>query len=210
MFPAFPKRNRRNRGRPGAPREPGDEHALHLWFPIISGVPAYLINTLEGITARLKIKNLRKIWPNLEVFCYAGTAIENYRGRLDELAGLPLKYIGIYIATEAPLGLTRTTSSDFSFNTGSILYSFNRFDDQDGKTLGIDEQIIRILRNIDTYRCHCRCVNNRCTRKIQWKNEYEAVDDQNDSNSCFLSVICPFGVPLWFLRSSLGDTFGYT
>ncbi|MEI6423395.1 MAG: GH3 auxin-responsive promoter family protein [Lentisphaerota bacterium] len=106
---------------------------------VISGVPSYLINILEEIANRLKIKNLREIWPNLEVCCYSGTPIQNHRQCLDELAGLPLKYVGIYLSTEAPLGLTRTTSSDYSFNTGSILYSFNRFDEPDGKTLGIQE-----------------------------------------------------------------------
>jgi hypothetical protein len=106
---------------------------------VVSGVPSYLLNILEGIIIRLKIKDLREIWPNLEVCCYSGTSILNYRDRLDELAGVPLKYIGIYLSTEAPLGLTRTTSSDFSFNTGSILYSFNRFADPGGKTLGIQE-----------------------------------------------------------------------
>ncbi len=106
---------------------------------VISGVPSYLINILEEIIKRAKIKNLREIWPNLEVCCYSGTPIHNYRKCIDELAGLPLKYVGIYLSTEAPLGLTRTTSSDFSFNFRSILYSFNRFDDPDGKTLGIQE-----------------------------------------------------------------------
>ncbi len=106
---------------------------------VISGVPSYLINILEEITGRLKIKNLREIWPNLEVCCYSGTPVRNCRKRIDELAGLPLKYIGIYLASEAPLGLTRTASSDLSFNTGSILYSFNRFDEPHGKMLGIQE-----------------------------------------------------------------------
>ncbi len=106
---------------------------------VMSGVPSYLINILEEINRRLKINNLREIWPNLEACCYSGTSIQNYRERLDELAGLPLKYTGVYLSTEAPLGLTRTASGDYSFNTGLVLYSFNLFSDPDGKTLGIHE-----------------------------------------------------------------------
>jgi hypothetical protein len=70
---------------------------------------------------------------------YSGTHIENYRQRLNQLAGIELHFIGGYIATEAPMGWNVEDKGEFEFNLASMLFSFTDLDCQLGGTLGIHE-----------------------------------------------------------------------
>lgn len=72
---------------------------------MVSGIPTYMINIFEYILERAGLPQIRALWPNLRYFLYAGTAIDQYLARINELVGQELRYYGFYTSTEAPIGI---------------------------------------------------------------------------------------------------------
>jgi hypothetical protein len=115
------------------------EETKDIDIRIVGGVPTYMINVFEQLLATTGAATLKDLWPHLECFVYSGTHIENYRQRLDELAGLKLHYIGGYVATEAPMGWNVEDKGAFRFNVDSLLFSFTPTRGDTSRPLGIHE-----------------------------------------------------------------------
>lgn len=81
------------------------DEALTQDIQIVSGIPTYLISIFEAVLKKTGHKEIREIWPNLQVMVYAATPIKQYEDRLNQLVGQPLEYFGLYASTEAPIGL---------------------------------------------------------------------------------------------------------
>jgi hypothetical protein len=72
---------------------------------MISGMPTYFINVFEQVLRATGVRSIREVWPNLRVFIYAGTPINQYAARIDELVGHEMRYYGYYTSTEASIGI---------------------------------------------------------------------------------------------------------
>lgn len=81
------------------------EEALTQDIQIVSGIPTYLISIFEAVLKKTNRKEIREIWPNLQVMVYAATPIKQYEDRLNQLVGHKLEFYGLYASTEAPIGL---------------------------------------------------------------------------------------------------------
>lgn len=103
---------------------------------IASAVPSYLIHLLEGLCAEWGVTDLGAVWPKLDLVLYSGTAIDCYRAPLRALLGRDPRYLGMYLATEAPLGyeipaLNGDRNGRYSFHLGEVVFTFRRLDGDD-------------------------------------------------------------------------------
>lgn len=108
---------------------------------IISGIPSYLITIFEYILKREGKSHLIDIWPNLETVIYGATPIDQYKEKINALAGKKLNYFGIYASTETPIGIAINNAKDekqvYAFHP-EVLYTFTDVTRRD-RTYGIDE-----------------------------------------------------------------------
>jgi len=107
------------------------DEAMTQDIQIISGIPTYLISIFEAVLAKTHKKHINEIWPNLKIFIYAATSIDQYQQRMDALVGHNLNYYGLYAATEAAIGIAHSPFSNNSqrylFNP-ELLYSFTNLE----------------------------------------------------------------------------------
>lgn len=107
---------------------------------VISGIPTYIISILEEILKITGKKTIKEIWPNISIFIYGATGIDQYQSRIDQLVGRSLEYFGLYASTEAPLGAPFRSSTDgqrYVFNT-DLLLSFTSVENPN-EIIGIGE-----------------------------------------------------------------------
>ena len=108
---------------------------------IASAVPSYLIHLLEGLRAEWGVADLGGVWPKLDIVLYSGTAIDCYRAPLRALLGRAPRFLGMYLATEAPIGyeipgLNGDRNGLYSFHLGEVVFTFRR--------LGGDERVLTV------------------------------------------------------------------
>lgn len=77
---------------------------------IIAGIPAVMVETLEGLCQHFGVSSLKHQFPELRYCVFGGTDIALYRKRLNDLCGRELNYFGSYVATEAPIGIPLSSS----------------------------------------------------------------------------------------------------
>lgn len=111
---------------------------------MIAAVPAHLVNLFGGVLSRTAKGSVSEVWPNLEVVLYSGTGIEPYERALNELAGKKLKYIGMYLSSEAPIGFEFAAESsagmrEMVFAVDDVLLSFAEVDNPAQRLLGVHE-----------------------------------------------------------------------
>lgn len=120
------------------------EEVQSVDIQMVSGIPTYLISIFEALLTATGKSTIKEIWPNLRIFIYAATPIKQYQDRIDQLVGQPLRYYGLYAATEAPIGLPYEKfdgkSQKYLLNP-DILYSFTPVnpDSTSAHNLGIHE-----------------------------------------------------------------------
>ncbi|MCO4813930.1 MAG: GH3 auxin-responsive promoter family protein [Flavobacteriales bacterium] len=102
---------------------------------IIAGVPSWtmvLANKVLEITGK---KNLKEVWPNLELFMHGGVSFEPYREEFKRLIPDPeMNYVQTYNASEGFFGIQDQKDSDemlLMLDYG-IFYEFIPMDDFDG------------------------------------------------------------------------------
>jgi hypothetical protein len=72
----------------------------------ISGVPSWYLVLIKQILASTGKKNLREVWPNLEVFFHGGISFVPYREQfMNFIAGKDMNYMESYNASEGFFGL---------------------------------------------------------------------------------------------------------
>jgi hypothetical protein len=78
----------------------------------ISGVPSWYIVLIKQILAYTGKKNLREVWPNLEVFFHGGISFVPYRNQfLNYIPDNDMRYMESYNASEGFFGLQDDPSS---------------------------------------------------------------------------------------------------
>jgi hypothetical protein len=112
---------------------------------MLAGVPAHLASLFRDLLKTTGKSSLKDMWPNINSVIYSGTGVETYERTLNELAGKELQYIGMYVASEAPIAFeipnenTKGTH-EFVFALNETLLSFVPVDSpDDGKLLGVHE-----------------------------------------------------------------------
>jgi len=109
---------------------------------LISGVPSYLVNVFETLRAEWGVSNLSEAFPNLQTCLYSGTAIHAWKDQINELIGQPLKYFGVYAATEGAFGyeipeINGGQNGRFSFHLEDFVLLFRKFG-EDRKVVTLD------------------------------------------------------------------------
>jgi hypothetical protein len=108
---------------------------------LLSAVPSYALNLLEELSALWGVGDFSRIWPDLQIVLYGGTPIHPYRAQIAKLVGRPVQFMGMYVATEGPLGyelpsLNGGVNGLFSFHLASIVFTFRKLGG-DGRVLTI-------------------------------------------------------------------------
>ncbi|AEA43038.1 GH3 auxin-responsive promoter family protein [Fluviicola taffensis] len=108
---------------------------------IIAGVPSWTLVLARKILEITGKKNLREVWPNLELFMHGGVSFEPYREAFRELIPFDdMHYVETYNASEGFFGIQDVDGSNellLMLDYG-IFYEFipmDRFEDTDSKTV---------------------------------------------------------------------------
>ncbi len=72
----------------------------------LSGVPSWMMTVLKEVLKVTGAKNIREVWPNLEVFFHGGISFEPYRDEYRRLIGDDrMRYLETYNASEGFFGV---------------------------------------------------------------------------------------------------------
>jgi hypothetical protein len=102
-----------------------------------SSSPSYLLHLLEELRVLWGVEDFSGIWPDYGVVMYGATSILPYRAQITRLLGRPAHFLGMYVATEGPLGyeipsLNGGVNGLYSFHLGDIVFTFRRTDGDGG------------------------------------------------------------------------------
>jgi len=110
----------------------------------LSGVPSWSLVLFEYMIEKYKAKNMKEIWPNMELYMHGGIKFNPYQKRFKEL--LPdINYLEIYNASEGFFGIQFELGvSDFLLMLDyGIFYEFipleDYYENYKGKTLLLNE-----------------------------------------------------------------------
>ncbi|MBL1280124.1 MAG: GH3 auxin-responsive promoter family protein [Fluviicola sp.] len=113
---------------------------------IIAGVPSWTMVLANKVLEISGKKNLKEVWPNLELFMHGGVSFEPYREQFKKLIPDPdMNYVQTYNASEGFFGIQDQVNSDemlLMLDYG-IYYEFIPMDEYDGvnskKVINIEE-----------------------------------------------------------------------
>lgn len=74
----------------------------------ITGVPSWTLVLLKRILEITGKRNIREVWPNLELFVHGGVSFEPYRMQFERLIEGPMNYMETYNASEGFFGIQDT------------------------------------------------------------------------------------------------------
>jgi hypothetical protein len=66
----------------------------------MAGVPTWLIVLLKRILEITGKKNIKEVWPSLELYMHGGVSFVPYKKQFQELIGAPINYLEMYNASE--------------------------------------------------------------------------------------------------------------
>lgn len=113
---------------------------------ILAGVPSWTLVLAKRILEITGKKNLKEVWPNLELFMHGGVHFEPYRAEFEKLIPDPtMNYVETYNASEGFFGIQDDPNSDdmlLMLDYG-IFYEFIPMDSFEGLqsklVIGLDE-----------------------------------------------------------------------
>lgn len=110
-----------------------------------SAVPTYLIHLLEELRAAWGVADFSAIWPRLDLILYSGTPIDCYREQIQRLLGRPVRFLGMYLATECPIGyevpaLAPQQHGAYAFHLDQTVFTFTRLGG-DGRVLSVADLV---------------------------------------------------------------------
>ncbi len=71
----------------------------------IAGVPSWTLLLLQRICEKKKVKTIKEVWPNLELYMHGGISFLPYRSQFDSIMGEPIHYMETYNASEGFFGI---------------------------------------------------------------------------------------------------------
>jgi hypothetical protein len=77
----------------------------------MAGVPSWMMVLLSRILSETGVKNIKELWPNLELFMYGGVAFAPYKEQYKLVCG-DLNLVNIYSASEGFFGISDSENHD--------------------------------------------------------------------------------------------------
>ena len=78
----------------------------------ISGVPSWMLVLFNKILEIKNAKDIREVWPNLELYMHGGVSFMPYRNQFEKLVPKGLNYLETYNASEGFFGIQDQKNSD--------------------------------------------------------------------------------------------------
>lgn len=109
----------------------------------LTGVPSWTLVLFNKVLEKKGAKDLREVWPNLELFMHGGVRFDPYRSQLEKIAP-GINYLETYNASEGYFGIQYEQNvSDFLLMLDyGIYYEFipmSKFDVEQPQTLSLEE-----------------------------------------------------------------------
>ncbi|MEO6069676.1 MAG: GH3 auxin-responsive promoter family protein [Chitinophagaceae bacterium] len=73
---------------------------IHENVTSMAGVPTWLIVLLKRILEVTGKKNIKEVWPSLELYMHGGVSFVPYKAQFEQLMGSPINYLEMYNASE--------------------------------------------------------------------------------------------------------------
>jgi len=107
------------------------QETLREDMSLISGIPSWVQMYFEMLLKKSGEKNIKKIFPNFNLFVYGGVNYEPYRNKFIQLIGEDIPSIELYPASEGFIAFQDTQESDgLLLNVSSgIFFEFIRVDE---------------------------------------------------------------------------------
>jgi hypothetical protein len=110
----------------------------------ISGVPSWTLILLNRILEITGKKNIKEVWPNLELFIHGGVSFIPYKQQFENIIAQPMNYLETYNASEGFFGIQDDLNQNdllLMLDYG-IFYEFipeEDFDSENPKTVSISQ-----------------------------------------------------------------------
>jgi hypothetical protein len=110
----------------------------------LAGVPTWTLLLLKRILDIKKKKNIKEVWPNLELYINGGVSFIPYREQFENIIGSPINYLEIYNASEGFFAGQERPEEDgmMLFTEHGIFYEFMPVDEYGKKnpeTVGLNK-----------------------------------------------------------------------
>jgi GH3 auxin-responsive promoter len=108
----------------------------------VSGVPTWTLVLFQKILEQTGKKNMKEIWPSLELYLHGGVSFHPYREQFKKLIGEDIHYLEMYNASEGFFAAQDIPGSDgmLLFLDHGIFYEFmpiEEYGKDDPKTIGL-------------------------------------------------------------------------
>jgi hypothetical protein len=96
----------------------------------LSGVPSWTLLLLKKVLEKSNRKQIKDLWPDLELYCHGGVGFAPYRKQFEELIGRPVHYQNVYTASEGFFAFQDTLDCDHMLLhlDNGVFYEFIPFD----------------------------------------------------------------------------------
>lgn len=110
----------------------------------IAGVPTWTIVLIKRILEISGKKNLKEVWPDLELYIHGGVSFTPYREQMKKLTGAPVNFLEMYNASEGFFAAQNTPGDDgmLLFADHGIFYEFmpvEEYGKPEPTTFGLDK-----------------------------------------------------------------------
>ena len=120
------------------------QNTIHENVTSLAGVPTWTIILIKRILEITGKKNLKEVWPNLELYLHGGVSFIPYRKQMEALIGEPINYLEIYNASEGFFAAQNMPDDDglLLFTDHGTFYEFlpiEEYQKPNPKTIGLNE-----------------------------------------------------------------------
>lgn len=124
------------------------QSTIHEDVVILVGVPSWTLMLLNRILAITGKKDIKEVWPNLELFMHGGVKFDPYRNEFDQIISGDMKYVDSYNASEGFFGIQdQPNSNDLLLMLDyGIFFEFIPMD----KFKGVDSTEVIHLNDVQT------------------------------------------------------------
>jgi len=110
----------------------------------VAGVPTWTLILFKRIIEIKNAKNLKEVWPNLELYIHGGVSFVPYKVQFEKIIGAPINYLEVYNASEGFFAAQEKPNDAGMtlFTEHGIFYEFMPVDEygkECPKTIGLNE-----------------------------------------------------------------------
>ncbi|MBC7867178.1 MAG: GH3 auxin-responsive promoter family protein [Gloeobacteraceae cyanobacterium ES-bin-316] len=110
----------------------------------VAGVPTWTLLLLKRILEIKNAKNIKEVWPNMELYINGGVSFVPYREHFEKIIGAPINYLEVYNASEGFFAAQEKPDDDGMtlFTEHGIFYEFMLVEDYgkpEAPTVGLNQ-----------------------------------------------------------------------